>query len=329
MQETGEIDAVAARVYRLRVIHPTDTVEQISARAGITPQETLEAESRLSALGLLRPSPSGGQVAVSPETAADTLLAPMEQDILQRRIAMAATRARLHALSGDYLEARSMRSAKSSIEIVQGTDNARAVIDDLVRTCSESLDALVPGSGLGEVAVRAAISNDREMLERGVKMRSLFQHSARKNRAQVRHVAVLTDAGAQVRSTTVLPSRMAIYDRSCAVLPLDPERGGAGAAVIRDPTVLNFLQQLFEHYWDRALDFSEEEQRDGPEPNEVERDVLLLMAAGKKDEAIAHQLGMSPRSVSRIVARLMERLGAESRFQAGARAALNGWLSDD
>jgi DNA-binding CsgD family transcriptional regulator len=304
-------------------------VEQISARAGLTERETADAEARLSALGLLRPSPTGGSVAVSPETAADTLLAPMEQDILQRRIAMAATRARLHALSGDYLEARSMRSAKSSVEIVQGTDNARAVIDDLARTCSESLDALVPGSGLSEEAVRAATSLDMEMLERGVKMRSLFQHSARNNRAQVRHVAILTTAGAQVRSTSSLPSRMLIYDGNCAVLPLDPRHKGSGAAVIRDPTVLSFLQQLYEHYWDRALEFAEDEQRDGSDPTEVERDVLLLMAAGKKDEAIAHQLGMSPRSVSRIVARLMERLGAESRFQAGVRAAMSGWLSDD
>ncbi len=329
MQETGEIDAAAARVYRLRVIHPTDSVEQIAARTGLPLSEVVEAEFRLSALGLLRPSPTGGQVAVSPETAADTLLAPMEQDILQRRIAMAATRARLHALSGDYLEARSLRSAKSSIEIVEGTENARAVIDDLARTCAESLDALVPGSGLNEAAAKAATPLDMEMLERGVKMRSLFQHSARKNRVQVRHAALLTSAGGQVRSTGVLPSRMLIYDGGCAVIPLGPERVGVGAALIRDPTVLGFLQRLFEHYWDRALDFAEEEQREGPEPTEVERDVLLLMAAGKKDEAIAHQLGMSPRSVSRIVARLMERLDAESRFQAGARAALNGWLSDD
>ena len=78
--------------------------------------------------------------------------------------------------------------------------------------------------------------------------------------------------------------------------------------------MLSFLQRLFEHYWDRAVDFTDEEPRSAPGPTEIEHDVLLLMAAGKKDEAIAHQLGMSPRSVSRIVARLMERLDAASRF---------------
>lgn len=327
MQESGEIDSTAARVYRLRVIHPTDSVDRIAARAGVTPDEAADAENRLVSLGLLRPSPTGGQVAVSPETAADTLLAPLEQDILQRRIAMAATRAQLHALSGDYLEARSMRSAKSSVEIVKGIDNTRAVIDDLARTCSESLDTLVPGGRVNEESIRTATPLDLELLQRGVKTRSIFQHTARKQHSVVQHVATITAAGAQVRSIGALPSRMQVYDRGCAVLPLDPEEAAAGAALIRDPTVLNFLLRLFEHYWDRGLDFSEEEKKSGPEPTGVERDVLLLMAAGKKDEVIAHQLGMSPRSVSRVVARLMERLEADSRFQAGMRAAMNGWLS--
>ncbi|SOD64978.1 regulatory protein, luxR family [Streptomyces zhaozhouensis] len=327
MHESGEIDAAATRVYRLRVIHPTDSVSQIASRAGLTEDEVTAAEERLFTLGLLRTSPSGGRVAISPESAADALLAPLEQDILQRRIAMAATRARLHALSGDYLEARSMRSAKSSIEVVEGIENIRAVIDDLARTCTESLDALVPGGGQPEGAIRAATPLDLETLERGVKTRMLFQHTARKHRATVVYAGTLIAAGAQVRSVSVLPSRMLIYDASCAVLPIDPLHTAAGVALVRAPAVLNFLQQLFEHYWDRAIDFAEEDQRSGSEPTDVERDVLMLMAAGKKDEAIAHQLGMSPRSVSRIVARLMERLGADSRFQAGARAALQGWLS--
>ncbi|WP_326596911.1 helix-turn-helix transcriptional regulator [Streptomyces sp. NBC_01803] len=301
-------------------------MEQIAARSGLTHEEVADAESRLFTLGLLRPSPGGGRVAISPESAADALLAPLEQDILQRRIAMATTRARLHSLSGDYLEARSLRSAKSSIEVVEGIDNIRAVLDDLARTCVKTLEALVPGR-FPEEAIRAATPLDLETLERGVKTRQLWQQTTRKYWATVQYAETLIAAGAQVRTTSVLPSRMLIYDRSCAVLPLDPMHTAAGVALVRDPAVLSFLQQLFEHYWDRALDFSEEDQKSGPEPTGVERDVLLLMAAGKKDEAIAHQLGMSPRSVSRIVARLMERLSADSRFQAGARAALNGWLS--
>jgi DNA-binding CsgD family transcriptional regulator len=301
-------------------------VEQIAVRSGLSPGDVADAESRLFALGLLRRSPGGGRVAISPESAADALLAPMEQDILQRRIAMAAARARLHALSGDYLEARSLRSAKSSIEVVEGIDNIRAVIDDLARTCVKSIDGINPGRPTEE-ALTAAAPLDLEALERGVRRRQMFQLAVRRNRTVITYAEKIIPAGAQLRFASVLPASILIYDRSCAMLPLDPQRAAAGAAVVRDPAVLNFLQQLFEHYWELGQDFAQEEPSAGPEPTGAERDVLLLMAAGKKDEAIAHQLGMSPRSVSRIVARLMERLGAESRFQAGARAAQSGWLS--
>jgi DNA-binding CsgD family transcriptional regulator len=332
IEDIDELDAVAVRVYQLRVSHPTDGADRLAARAGLSRAEVAEAELHLSELGLLQPSPGGGWVAVSPESAAESLLAPMEHDILRRRIAMAATRERLHTLSGEYVEARSMRSAKSSIEIVEGMDNTRAVIDDLVRTCTTSLDAMVPGSGLSEEAIRVATALDVRLLGRGVRLRSLFQHSARKNRTQVRHVAVLAEAGGQVRSISTLPSRMMIYDGECAVLPLNPLRAGAGAALVRDPTVLGFLTQLFGHYWDAAEDFLSDGERaedDGTErkPYGMERDVLLLMAAGKTNEEIADQLGISRRSVSRLVSGLLERLGATNRFQAGARAALNGWLA--
>ncbi|WP_326596913.1 helix-turn-helix transcriptional regulator [Streptomyces sp. NBC_01803] len=322
-----ELDAVAVRVYQLRVTHPTDLVSQLAARAGFTADEVAEAERLLSRLGLLQPSPGGGWVAVSPESAAEGLLAPLEQDVLQRRIAMAATREQLLALSGEYLEARSMRSAKTSIEIVEGLDNIRAVIDDLARTCAESLDALIPGGVENEAAVAAAKPLDLELLSRGVRIRSLFQHAARRHRVIVQYVETITSAGAEVRSISVLPSRMLIYDGACALLPLDPLHTSAGAALVRDPAVLSFLCRLFEHCWGEGVEFAEaERERDGA-PSGLEREVLLQMASGRTNEEIAQRLGVSQRSVSRIVAGLMTRLGATNRFQAGTRAAASGWLT--
>ncbi|MCE7082413.1 LuxR C-terminal-related transcriptional regulator [Streptomyces sp. ST2-7A] len=327
MLEPSEIGAAATRIYRLRVIHPTDSVAQVAARAGVAPDEAARAEEQLADLGLLRPSPGGGWVAISPESAADELLAPLEQDILQRRIAMAATRARLHALSGDYLEARSLRSAKTNIEVIKGIDSIRAVIDDLTRTCSSSLDTLAPGGGQSEQAIRSAVPLDLEMLARGVELRTIFQHSARRHLPTAQFVARITAAGARVRSSSTLPSRVQIYDRVCAVLPIDPENTGAGVALVRDPAVLGFVRRLFEYYWERSVNFSEVDRVAGPAPTGLERDVLLLMATGKKNQVIAHQLGMSDRSVSRIVSTLMERLDADSRFQAGVKAVQNGWLT--
>ncbi len=326
-----QIDEVTLRVYQLRVTHPTDRVSQLAVRAGLTDAEVSLAEEQLSLLGLLQPSPGGGWVAISPESAAESLLAPMEQDILRRRIAMAATREQLHALSGDYLEARSLRSATSSIEIVRELGTIRSVIDDLARNCTGSVDVLSPGGGQNEEAMRAALPLDLDVLGRGVRLRMLLQYSARGHRATAQYVETIVQAGAEVRCASVLPSRMLLYDGACAVLPVDPRNTGRGVALIRDSAVLGFLGQLFGHYWDEAEDFLEEAAGAGEASDAVlrglERDVLLLMAAGKTNEAIASQLGISRRSVSRLVGRLMERLDATNRFQAGARAAQRGWLA--
>ncbi|MBB1246108.1 response regulator transcription factor [Streptomyces durbertensis] len=309
------------------MLHPNDSAEQLASRAGLDAAEVVRREAALAELSLLQRSPGGGWSAVSPETAADTLLAPALRDVLERQTAIAAARAQLHALTGEYLEARSMRSAKGRVEVIEGIDNIRSVIDDLARNCKSSVDVLSPGGALREEAIRSATPLDLDTLARGARIRLLLQHTARKHKPTARYAAEISAAGAQIRTTGVLPSRLLIYDDEAAVLPVDTEDTAAGVVLVRDPAVLGFLQRLFVHHWERGLEFTAEEEQNGPEPTQLERDVLLLMAAGKKNEVIAHQLGVSPRSVSRIVASLLDRLGADSRFQAGVRAAMNGWIS--
>ncbi|SOD64976.1 regulatory protein, luxR family [Streptomyces zhaozhouensis] len=326
-----EIDATTVRIYQLRVAHPTDHPAELAERAGLAADQVRAAERLLSRLGLLQRTPGGGWVAINPENAAESLLAPMEGDILRQRVAMAATRERLHALSGDYLEARSMRSARTSIEAVEGIENIRAVIDDLARTCTESLDALVPGGGQSEAALSAAAPLDLELLKRGVRIRSLFQHGARRHRATARHVSRITAAGARVRTAGVLASRMQIYDGELVVLPLDPGHSAAGVALVRDPSVVDYASQFFQLSWGAGLDFDGTGEEDAPvagtAPIGQERDVLLMMAAGLSNDEIADRLGVSARSVSRVVANLMTRLNATNRFQAGVEAATQGWLT--
>ncbi|MFF2845031.1 LuxR C-terminal-related transcriptional regulator [Streptomyces sp. NPDC058001] len=324
--ETGAVDETTALVYRLRVVHPTDSVEELAARAGLTEERVARAQDRLAELCLLRATPGGGWTAISPETAAETLFAPTERDLLRRRTAMAAARVQLHALTGDYVAARGMRFAQSQVEVIDGIDNVRSLIDDLTRTCTESMDSMAPGGGHSDSALRAALPLDLALLARGRAVRTLLLHSARGHAPTADYAEKIGAAGALVRSTGVLPSRMLIYDRNTAVLPVDPEVTAAGAAVVREPTLVRFLARIYDHHWDGAVEFAAPQEDSGPELGALEREVLRLMAAGKKNEVIAHTLGMSPRSVSRVVAGLLARLDAESRFQAGVRAATNGWL---
>ena len=62
------------------------------------------------------------------------------------------------------------------------------------------------------------------------------------------------------------------------------------------------------------------------EPSEEELEILRLLARGLTDEAIASRLGLPNRTYSRRLVLLWSKLGAKSRFQAGALACRRGWL---
>jgi len=58
----------------------------------------------------------------------------------------------------------------------------------------------------------------------------------------------------------------------------------------------------------------------------TDRLLLRLLADGLTDEAAAKRLGISARTVRRTMVNLMDRLAAESRFEAGVEAARRGWI---
>lgn len=65
----------------------------------------------------------------------------------------------------------------------------------------------------------------------------------------------------------------------------------------------------------------------GSEPSEEELEILRLLSEGHTDDAVANRLGLSKRTYSRRLDLLWSKLGARSRFEAGALASQRGWLS--
>jgi DNA-binding CsgD family transcriptional regulator len=124
---------------------------------------------------------------------------------------------------------------------------------------------------------------------------------------------------------------MLIVDRKVAVIPADHGDSSAGAMVVRSTGILAALCQLFDSVWSRAAPLLD----DGPKKSDSrgltssESEVLRMLTQGHTDETIAKRLGVSSRTARRIAADLMGKLDARSRFQAGAQAALYGWISPD
>ncbi|MFJ6687006.1 helix-turn-helix domain-containing protein [Streptomyces werraensis] len=90
--------------------------------------------------------------------------------------------------------------------------------------------------------------------------------------------------------------------------------------------MITALVALFEQTWEQAVPLGVQRPVAPEGPTAQEQVLLKLLAGGSTDEVAARQLGVSLRTVRRIMAELMNRLGARSRFEAGLLAAHSGWL---
>jgi DNA-binding CsgD family transcriptional regulator len=161
-------------------------------------------------------------------------------------------------------------------------------------------------------------------LDRGVRYQLLVPDDARLVPRWSTRLQELMLSGASVRTTTKVPMDAVVVDDGFVVLP----GMHGGTALFRLPSVVNTTTELFEQLWRTAVPLDNCELPDAAELTSRERQLLTLLSAGSTDEAAASQLNISVRTVRRIVADIMNRLGARSRFQAGVKAADRGWLAD-
>ncbi|MCR6489627.1 helix-turn-helix transcriptional regulator [Amycolatopsis sp. OK19-0408] len=163
---------------------------------------------------------------------------------------------------------------------------------------------------------------DRENLDRGVRYRLLVPDRARLTPEIGRRLDAFTRHGAEIRTVAAVPMAAVVVDGALALLP-DDHRGELTA--FRLPSVVTTVVGLFDRLWPAATPLTGA-ARGGCGPTGRELDLLALLSDGYTDESAAARLGISVRTVRRMVSDLMHRLGARSRFQAGAKAEEAGWL---
>jgi DNA-binding NarL/FixJ family response regulator len=119
-----------------------------------------------------------------------------------------------------------------------------------------------------------------------------------------------------------VPMKLAVFDRTAALLPLAVEELVDSALVVHPCALLDALTEMFWLLWDQAVPVVPASL------DPLEARLMTLLAAGFKDDAIARHLALSSRTVGRRVAELMETLGARTRFQAGIHAQRRHLLDD-
>jgi Response regulator containing a CheY-like receiver domain and an HTH DNA-binding domain len=129
--------------------------------------------------------------------------------------------------------------------------------------------------------------------------------------------------GGEARLIEEIPFRMAVFDRTTALLPLDLHVFYNGVLVVRDPVVVGALVRLHRTWWRAGRDVA---AREAHEPPAHLTPVLACLRDGLPDHAAAARLGLSPRTYARRVSELLTLLGAATRFQAAVAAVRRGWL---
>lgn len=301
----AELDHVSAQVYRKSVQLGRYVRNEIAQKLGLSEQEAEHAEQTLIHLYLLMPAPGEEDV-----------LAPVSPD---------AAAAELLSLTPAYFEGRRQRNRTEAFDMVRDIDMIRSLTRTLRNESQTEILTVQPGGARPAEVLNPLRDTLLSALDRGVSMRTLYQHTARQDLFTSSYVRQMSDHGVEVRTTDEVVDRIIIYDREVALIPEQvPKSSPPSAMVVREPNLVQFICRVFEHMWLNAVPFERDSSQPEPVADDVKQAIVRLMAKGYKDEMVARRLGMAVRTCRRHIAEIAEELDATSRFQAGVQAALAG-----
>ncbi|MFJ5923027.1 LuxR C-terminal-related transcriptional regulator [Kitasatospora sp. NPDC092948] len=320
------LDAFGEAVYRAMLLHPDLDTGGLAAHLDSTETEVCAALDRLADLALTRPTSCGTRWrAVNPERGLAALLAHQEAEAARRQREMERSRAAMAGLIAEYASLHAPGEQRG-IEMLASLDQVRDRLIQLASDATAEVLSFAPGGPQPAQVMEASRALDQETLERGVRMRTVYQDSVRNDPTTVQYARWLHGLGGAVRTAPTLPLRMIVVDNATAIVPMDPEDPRKGAVLLQSPGVVAALRALFDQVWDHARPLGEPDRRDPHGLTGQERELLRLLAEGLTDERAGQRLGVSLRTVRRMMADLMVRMDARSRFQAGIQVAALGWL---
>jgi sugar-specific transcriptional regulator TrmB len=192
-----------------------------------------------------------------------------------------------------------------------------AFLTGAVAEAEQELLTAQPQTGRERASLKAAAARDKAALDRGVRMRTLYQHSARRHAATREYVSEMSQLGAEVRTLDEFFNRMIVIDRRLAVIP-GPGGDDDVAIAVQEPALVAYLVDVFERAWERARPFTNTERS---MMNDIAREqramTIRMLIEGHSDPVSAKRLGVSARTFAGYVADLKAEYDADTRFQLG------------
>ncbi|BFU45282.1 helix-turn-helix domain-containing protein [Krasilnikovia sp. MM14-A1004] len=324
MLDVLDLDPVEQAVYEILVEGPPQTVEDLAGALSVSADVLRRAVETMVTKHLITrvPGRPSRYAAVSPATAFEQLFTARERSLTQAREYVEQLLARFHQAAGG-------RDPAELVEIVTGRPLIRQRWMQLQRSAREQLR--VVDKPPYAVPAQDNIATESDMLAKGVRCRAIYDSAGLIEFHDLRtDVAACIGRGEEARVMNDAPTKLGLIDDQAAILPLEPAPARLESMVIVHPSgLLEALGTLFEHLWRLALPLrlSGEQPGSADQPTPDELRLLSLLASGATDEAIAAHLGLAHRTYQRRLRALLDRLGANTRFQAGMQATLRGWLS--
>lgn len=274
---------------------------------------------------LLHPDPDDGDW-LRPIPASAALaqrLNPIEREIQDRR--------RLAVQLTDLFEPFMAITARTeptghSITVLENDGHIDAAIERATAECRYEILTAQPGGGRSEDSLTVALQRGQTVLDRGITMRTLYQHTVRHSQGTLAYAARMASGNVHIRTLEELIDRLMIFDRTVALIPAREDR--QVALELRHPGLVEYLAKVFEHQWSKATPLLDEvpyaPSTDGI--TGVQRSIAKLLIEGHVDEAIARRLGMNVRTCRAHIAKIAAALGSGSRAQLGYLIAQSGIL---
>ncbi|MBW3356959.1 LuxR family transcriptional regulator [Streptomyces microflavus] len=325
MSQPLGLDDLTHAVYRFALGRPGCSPEDLFSGLGAPRDDIRRSVDRLLELSLLRPL-GGTLVPAKPSLALRTLLQQRQAEIMSKQQEFADIKDAVDQLAEEY-EVAQPSTSHSGWERLESQAAVLARMERLAGRATVGCMSLLPAETVEEEALLARRPLDQHMLERGLSVWNIHLESVYNDRAALGYARWLARDGGRVGTVPTLPMWLVVYDRTTALVPIDPRNPAAGAVQVSGAGFLAGLVALFERLCEtmRPLDsLCGGDAQDRPTP--MEKEILRLMGQGLTDDAVRKKLGVGLRTARRMIADLMERLDARSRFEAGANAVDRGWL---
>lgn len=317
-----EFDTRTRLVYRQLLLQPGLGLAELVSRTGLPETDVRASLDQLADLSLLAGDDGATLRAAPPRVAIAQAVASAETEIHRRQQELASLRAVMESIAQEHESAL----YRESLVRYPSSEAVRARLAELAASARSECLSLTPGRTHDDAEMEASRPLNQEALERKVAIRAIYQDSSRADPPTLGYARWLTDLGGEVRTIPSIAMPMVLVDREVAFLPWQVGIPGEGAIEVRVPAIVQTLLDYFDLLWRGADPLGSARHRDIDVHGAMTQELVRLAAAGLTDEAAARRLGVSTRTVRRMMADIMTELGAASRFQAGVEAARRGWL---